>query len=299
MSSSSKSVALKLVLAHEGGYVNHPKDPGGETNKGVTKAVYDAYRKRKGLARRSVREITATELSDIYTTGYWDKVDADALPAGVDYMVFDFAVNSGPARAIKALQRQVGAGVDGIMGDQTITMVCAAVAEDEEKFIREYCEARLAWMKTLKTWKTFGTGWQRRVMGAKLGVQVTDNGVIDYATKMAREDAEFGKVKPIAAKSLPAPIGQREGEVAGKANESDAAVTKSKIGVGAIVSGAGTTIVAAKPVVDQAIAAIEPHAETSEWIGRVLVFLAIAAALIGLVVVLMAQKEKFAERADA
>lgn len=300
MSASSKSVAMKLVLAHEGGYVNNPKDPGGETNKGVTKAVYDAYRLRKGLPKRSVKMITDAELNSIYTDGYWDKVDADALPAGIDYMVYDFAVNSGPSRAVKALQRLVGAGVDGIIGDDTITKTCAMAADDEEKLIREYCEARLAWMKTLKTWKTFGTGWQRRVMGAKLGVQTTDSGVIDYATKMAREDAQFGKVRAIAKKDLPAAIGSKAGEVAGgNANESDAAVSKSKIGVGAIVSGGGTALVAAKPVVDSMIEALEPARETSQWISHVLIILATIAALLGVGYVLLSQKEKFDERASA
>src|SRR5688500_6264664 len=96
---------LKLVLVHEGGYANHPKDPGGATNFGVTQRVYDGYRLKAGVAKRSVKEITKTEVSAIYKRQYWDLIDGDELPAGVDYVVFDGAVNSGCGQSVKWLQR--------------------------------------------------------------------------------------------------------------------------------------------------------------------------------------------------
>jgi lysozyme family protein len=156
--------ALRLVLAHEGGYVNHPADPGGETNFGVTKAVYDAYRARKNLKARSVKAITKAESAEIYRAQYWDAVRGDQLPAGVDYAVFDYAVNSGPGRAVKDLQRALGCMVDGVVGVATLAAVADA---DDARLIGDLCDRRLAFLKKLRTWKTFGKGWGRRVSGVR------------------------------------------------------------------------------------------------------------------------------------
>lgn len=158
--------ALGRVLAHEGGYVNHPADPGGATNRGVTQRVYDAYRERKGLARRSVRAITADEVSDIYKSQYWDAVRGDELPSGVDYAVFDYAVNSGPRRAIMDLQRELKVTVDGIIGQITMRAI-----QDAEPFdlIERLCARRMRFLRNLKTWKHFGKGWERRVNEVREG----------------------------------------------------------------------------------------------------------------------------------
>ncbi len=153
-------IAQPMVLVHEGGYVNHPDDPGGATNKGITQRTYDGYRKRRGMASRSVRNITDSEVSEIYRIQYWNKVSADDLPAGVDYAVYDFAVNSGPARAAKFLQDVVGVSADGIIGEQTLAAVSGA---DPAAVIDQLCSNRLAWLKRLKHFKTFGRGWTRRV----------------------------------------------------------------------------------------------------------------------------------------
>lgn len=152
--------ALRLVLAHEGGYVNHPQDPGGATNKGVTQRVYDAYRQRKGLGAQSVRGITADEVADIYKRQYWDAVKGDDLPAGLDYAVFDYAVNSGPRRAIQDLQRELGVKPDGIIGQLTLAAVSA---QDVYGLIDRLCSRRLRFLRGLKHYKTFGRGWERRV----------------------------------------------------------------------------------------------------------------------------------------
>lgn len=163
--------SLKHVLVHEGGYVNHPKDPGGATNKGVTQAVYDAYRAKKGLVRQSVRVISDFEVSEIYRKEYWDRVKGDSLPAGVDYCVFDFAVNSGVSRAVKYLQRSVGVADDGKIGPATLA---AVKTHDPAKLINEICTRRQEFLEGLNTFSTFGKGWTRRVAG----VEVTAKGMI-------------------------------------------------------------------------------------------------------------------------
>ena len=101
--------AFALLAVHEGGYSNHPDDPGGATNRGVTQRTYDSYRARHGLERRDVRQITDGEVAEIYRGQYWDAIRGDDLPAGVAYCVFDAAVNSGPGRALRWLQAEIGA----------------------------------------------------------------------------------------------------------------------------------------------------------------------------------------------
>lgn len=249
MSSKSFPQSLQLVLAHEGGFVNHPADPGGATNKGVTQGVYDTYRRSIGEKPRSVKSITKAEVEDIYRNQYWGKIDGDALPAGIDYAVFDYAVNSGVGKAVKDLQRTLrgwsnrlgevaNIRVDGIIGQATIAAACAAANEDEAAFIESLCDRRMSFLKSLKTFKTFGKGWTRRVMGAVEGYQETDSGVIDYAIKMAHDDLSF----PLPKKALPAAIGTREDEVApAKAIVKDQSIMKTAQGVGAALAGAGVT----------------------------------------------------------
>lgn len=121
---------LKFVLAKEGGFVDHPADRGGATNKGITQAVYDACRKRLGLLPQSVRLISDAELTGIYRRDYWDKVRGDELPVPVNLAVFDDAVNSGVNRAARRLQKLCGVAADGAIGPRTI----AAVKQASEKF---------------------------------------------------------------------------------------------------------------------------------------------------------------------
>ncbi|WP_404927166.1 glycoside hydrolase family 108 protein [Mesorhizobium sp. ORM16] len=134
MAVSREKESLAKVLAHEGGYVNHPADPGGPTNKGVTQRVYDGYRKGKGLAKRSVKSITMDEVGEIYDRQYWDAVKGDLLPDGVDYVVFDGGVNSGPGRSIMWLQqalRPIYTGpIDGVMGVGTLAALKAVNNND-------------------------------------------------------------------------------------------------------------------------------------------------------------------------
>lgn len=185
MSQKNFDQLTQYLLIHEGGYVNHPKDPGGATNKGVTQRVYTAYRKRMGREDRSVRHIEMSEVMDIYRTQYWDAVDGDLLPVGLDYAVYDFAVNSGPDRAVKFLQRILRVREDGIIGNLTLEAIRGV--NNIEGLIEEYCVSRWEWMQTLKTWDTFGRGWTRRVMGDHMGTQAdSDTGVVDRSVKMVR-----------------------------------------------------------------------------------------------------------------
>jgi lysozyme family protein len=150
---------LAFTLQFEGGYVNHPRDPGGETNRGVTKRVYDAYRARKGRPIQSVRNISESEVQEIYRRQYWDAVRGDDLPKGVDACVFDLAVNSGTGRAARMLQQALGVKVDGNIGMATIA---AAQAADPAKLVRDLVARREAFLKSLRTFPTFGKGWMRR-----------------------------------------------------------------------------------------------------------------------------------------
>lgn len=164
MTAANFPAALKAVLVHEGGYVNHPADPGGATNKGITQAVYDAFRKRAGLPVKSVRYISDYEVSTIYRKQYWDAVKGDALPAGVDYCVFDYAVNSGVLRASQALQKALGVTADGMIGQITLH---AAETADRAKVINAICDGRMAFLRKLSTFKVFGKGWTARVAGVR------------------------------------------------------------------------------------------------------------------------------------
>lgn len=165
MSIENYQASLKKVLVHEGGYVNHPADPGGETNFGITFRVYDAYRMRKNLPRQSVRNISQAEVEEIYRIQYWDKIRGNELPRGVDYVVFDGAVNSGPAQSIKWLQAALGCKVDGNLGEAT--MFAIEQTHDYKRLIREICARRMAFLRNLRTWGTFGKGWSNRVSGVQ------------------------------------------------------------------------------------------------------------------------------------
>ena len=106
---------LETILHHEGGYVNHPEDPGGETNLGVTKRVYQEWGGTKDM-----KDLTFDDVAPIYKKNYWDKMKCDDLPSGLDLCVFDFGVNAGPGRAAKYLQTLIGTVADGGIGPNTL-----------------------------------------------------------------------------------------------------------------------------------------------------------------------------------
>jgi len=155
--------ALSLVLRHEGGYVDHPADPGGPTNLGVTIGTLSDWLGRPAT-RAEVKSLTVPAVAPIYRRKYWDKVKGDDLPAGVDYCVFDAAVNSGPGRAIKWLQRACSVTTDGVIGPLTLK---AARDLPAAVVINRMCDDRLEFLKGLPTWKAFGKGWTMRVEGVR------------------------------------------------------------------------------------------------------------------------------------
>lgn len=151
--------SLAELLKHEGGFVNHPSDPGGATNLGVTQAVWEDWIDR-AVSEENMKALTPNKVAPLYRELYWDRVKGDKLPAGVDYCVFDAAVNSGVSRAAKWLQTTVGAVADGAIGEQTLKQV---LLTNPQMLIDKYSANRLAFLQRLATWPTFGKGWERRV----------------------------------------------------------------------------------------------------------------------------------------
>lgn len=189
--------SLKAVLVHEGGYVDHPRDPGGATNLGITIGTAKANRMDLDgdgdVDKADVRLIKPADAGPVYKARYWDAVRGDDLPAGVDYAIFDFAVNSGPARAAIYLQEIVGVAPDGKIGPLTLQ----AVAKwDSVALINELCAKRMSFLKRLSTFPVFGKGWSARVTG-----------VLRLAKDMAISMPAPAPAKPVApAKPIPKPI---------------------------------------------------------------------------------------------
>ena len=150
---------LETILHHEGGYVNHPKDPGGETNLGVTKKVYQEHGGTKDM-----KDLLVEDVAPIYKKGYWDKMKCDDIPSGLDLCLFDFGVNAGPGRAAKFLQQMIGTTVDGGIGPNTLAKLEEYIRENgEHEAVNKYQEMRQKYYEQLSTFATFGRGWTRRV----------------------------------------------------------------------------------------------------------------------------------------
>ena len=158
MAKENYEECLKTILHHEGGYVNHPKDPGGETNLGVTKRVYEEWGGTKDM-----KDLTVEDVAPIYKQGYWGRCQCDHLPAGLDLAVFDWAVNSGHGRASKKLQKMIGTVADGRIGPNTLKTLNEYIEQEGiEKVLTEYHDIRQSFYESLKTFGTFGKGWTRR-----------------------------------------------------------------------------------------------------------------------------------------
>ena len=160
MASGNWQKCLETILHHEGGYVNHPKDPGGETNLGVTKRVYEEWGGTKDM-----KDLTVEDVAPIYEQNYWGKTKCDDIPSGLDLCIFDFAVNAGPGRAAKFIQKIIGTTVDGGIGPNTLRALGNYVEEvgGVDEVIKEYQKARQEYYESLSTFSTFGRGWTRRV----------------------------------------------------------------------------------------------------------------------------------------
>lgn len=164
MAKQNYDEALRRLLLSEGGYSNHPSDPGGPTNFGITIIDYRKYVKPNATAA-DVKAMKVEEAKSIYRAKYWDAQKCDELPSGLDYSIFDYGVNSGIGRSGKVLRRILG------MSDATSVVnaeVLAAVAKrDPKAMITAVNDERLRFLKALKTWPVFGAGWGRRVAEVK------------------------------------------------------------------------------------------------------------------------------------
>ena len=156
---------LDKLLQHEGGFVHHKDDPGGMTNLGVTIRVWEEWVGHP-VAEKEMRRLTPLMVSPLYKRKYWDACRADDLVSGVDYCVFDVAVNSGVGRAVKLLQSSVGATPDGGYGSITAALVKKA-SEQPSELIKKICDNRMAFIRELKAFPVFGKGWTRRIEEVK------------------------------------------------------------------------------------------------------------------------------------
>ncbi|MBQ3311675.1 glycoside hydrolase family 108 protein [bacterium] len=147
--------AFKLLLKNEGGYVNDPRDAGGETKYGISKRAYP---------KLNIRDLTIEEAKEIYKRDYWDRCKCDFLPDALSVAVFDYAVNSGVIKAVKGLQKCLGIKQDGKIGNQTL---CAVNGWPRKKLVDEYMQQRINFLMSLKGWQIYGNGWGKRVERVK------------------------------------------------------------------------------------------------------------------------------------
>lgn len=154
---------LKLILHHEGGYVNHPRDPGGATNRGITRKTLSNFLGR-GASISDVKNISHKTVSEIYYKNYWRNSQCHVLPSGIDLIVFNAAVNCGPRRAARFLQRALNKLGKKVLVDQDIgnKTVSALHSIDTMVLIDQFVSIQMAYYKRLKIWPTFGRGWTRR-----------------------------------------------------------------------------------------------------------------------------------------
>lgn len=257
MAKASFPAALKHVLVYEGGYSNHPKDPGGVTLEGVIQRVYDGYRKRKGLPQQALKPTmrnTAAwkkERDEIYREQYWDAIRGDELPAGVDFVVFDGAVNSGPSQSVKWLQRALGVTADGNIGEATLGAVKSH--SDYDKLVADICGRRMAFLKQLRTWPTFGKGWSARVANVKSNGQAMAHGSVGAEPK-------------------------KEGNA--KASGSDLAEAPVPVGVGTTGTTIGTVATGAIDTLQTTTTALEPLSEGIQIVKYVVIGITLLIACI-------------------
>jgi lysozyme family protein len=148
---------LELVLKSEGGWVNHKDDPGGETNLGVTKRVWEEY---VGHPVESLKNLTKEDVAPLYEQKYWRPCYGEVLPWGLDFVVFSMGVNAGPGRSVKLLQSAIGCVPDGIIGPATRSLI---LASNSATLIAKFSESRREYYRSLKTFPVFGKGWLNRV----------------------------------------------------------------------------------------------------------------------------------------
>lgn len=252
--------SLTRILVYEGGKVNDPHDPGGRTNQGVTQATYTAWLSSNKRPNADVYNISAQDVSTIYKGEYWDRIQGDALPTGLDLCVFDASVNSGCGQASKWLQQALGSAyqgqIDGTVGSKTLAAIQSEPGDCVD-IIEAFCSRRLATLQRLSTWKYFGQGWHARIAN----VQKTAISWVDVAPEPQAPDLSSVK-------------GSAKAPVTGHINPP----MVSQIAAHATTAASGTVVVAT-----QAAQQLQPLSDTFSWIKYVfggLTLLAIGAGVV-------------------
>ena len=226
MAAANYDASLSRVLKHEGGYTNHPSDPGGPTNFGITIHDYRRYIKANGNAA-DVRNMQLADAAKIYRARYWHALRCDELRAGLDYAVFDYGVNSGIGRAARVMQRLLGIGQGTSMTDAVIAGVRRA---DAASLIARLCDERMAFLKSLRTWPVFGAGWSRRVAEARRDALAMARGAVVAPPVTSSANGKAQVPQPKAART---------------ATTAGAVVAGGAAAQAAASSGASWTIIAA------------------------------------------------------
>ena len=156
--------SFDLVIVNEGGYVDNKLDPGGATNWGCTQAVWEGYIGHK-VSVDDMKALTKEDVKPLYKKRYWDAIHGDAIPSGLDYCLFDCAINSGVNRSAKIIQEIVGVFADGAIGNNTVSAITQL---NPITAINEFCDKRQAFLKSLKTFPVFGKGWSKRVSEVRI-----------------------------------------------------------------------------------------------------------------------------------
>lgn len=242
------------ILVYEGGYSNNPKDPGGATMKGITQATYNSWQARHGLPPGPVKDIPDATVAAIYKHDYWDRMNCDEMPAGVDLCLFDAAVNSGVGGATSWAQGVLGLPTDGDFGPKT---KAAILSDDPENFIRGFNSRRLATLKRLPTWGEFGKGWSARIANGQK---------IELAWAQAGEGPDPAQVHTIGGHA--------------KAKPTDIPVNKGRVIATNITTAGGAAITGGATVAQQ----ITPLGETFAWIKYILAGITGVSAIVGLIV---------------
>lgn len=174
MVASNFEASLARVLKHEGGYANHPSDPGGITNFGITIATYARF-KGGSVTAAQMRAMPLSDAKAIYKADYWNTLRCDELPIGLDYALFDYGVNSGSGRASKVLHRLLGLAASAAVTDEAILRVGR---RKTTTLVSKLCNERLTFLQSLKTWPVFGKGWERRVAEVRRDALAMADGTI-------------------------------------------------------------------------------------------------------------------------
>lgn len=271
---------IALVFGSEGGYVNHPKDPGGATKYGITAATLGAWRKLGRKATPSeVKLLTVKEAAEILDVQYAQPLRYKDLPAGVDYCLFDFSTNSGPSQAVKTLQQTLGIEVDGQLGIKTLNAIAARNVVD---VINNLCDARMRFLRRLATYKTFGDGWSTRVAHVrKTAIAMALAGTSRPGTAAAPPPPKPAVITD--AQPVTPPAGM---ESARPEQTKATATTGVKANIGVAI-GIGTTAVASAKEI------IAPVAGHGDWfydhLFQIMTTAGIALAIAGVVVVAVKQ----------